>query len=659
MVKTIIPKKILKKTKRKILRKPRKNIVTEPQKYILRKSHKYILRNTHNNISRESHENISSKSCHNILKKSNNISREPYNISNESNNILKNPRKINLNNYFSASKIKNFMFNDPLIDWLTIYKKDEKTNDTKFVNNLLSEGLKFENEIINKISKKHKIVKVCNKNDYYNYLKIYETKNLINKGENIIYQGMLINSKNKTYGIPDLIIRSDYINKIFNNTLSKEDELINNKYYYIIVDIKNSTINLNSNGEYILNSDNLIYYKAQLLIYTMALSEITKTKIDKAFILGKKYIWKKNKNLNIAESLSRLALIDYKNNDKNYYDFVKSSLSWLNNLKYNGHKWVLLPKPSINELYPNMKNKHADIWKKYKLQIAEEINELTLIWNISYKNRLIAHQNNIFDWKDLKCNTTNLEINGKRALIIDNMLKINRNNTDLIITGDCNISRSTRRHTFSKKINYNLNNWKYIQDNEFEFYIDYETTFNNNINYIFMIGVGFIENNKWIFKNFYLEVLDDKSQLDLLNNFWIFINEILLKHNKIKSRFIHWTKAEPANYKKLFKKYNLPIKNFIDLYDVFINEPIIIKGAFSFGLKDISKALYNLNFISSSWTVDSLCSNGLDALYWSQMYYESNNKKEKCKIIKDIINYNEIDCKVLYEIILFLRNEFI
>ena len=44
------------------------------------------------------------------------------------------------------------------------------------------------------------------------------------KGTEIIYQGVLCDFENKVFGVPDLIVRSDYINKIFNEIVISRNE---------------------------------------------------------------------------------------------------------------------------------------------------------------------------------------------------------------------------------------------------------------------------------------------------------------------------------------------------------------------------------------------------------------------------------------------------
>lgn len=62
---------------------------------------------------------------------------------------------------------------------------------------------------------------------------------MIKKGIPIIYQGVLHDQKNKVYGLPDLIVRGDFINKIFNAEIDVyTDKKSINNYPYYIIDIK-------------------------------------------------------------------------------------------------------------------------------------------------------------------------------------------------------------------------------------------------------------------------------------------------------------------------------------------------------------------------------------------------------------------------------------
>lgn len=563
--------------------------------------------------------------------------------------------------FISPSSLKNYMHNDPIIDYLSywhindIKQKPDKNrrfvkNNNEFLNYLFDNGINFEKNIIDKIKEYHSVIQVYNNISDLNIDNFELTKKYLLEGKNIIAQGVLYNFKNNTYGIADLLVKSTYINKLVPDTIEKSEELINKKFYYFAIDIKNSTIELNKDGKYVLNSGNLPFYKVQLLLYTQALSNIFNINIKKSFLLGKRYHWGTKYYEN--NSLAKLGVIDYENIDFSYYEKFNNSLLWINNVRNNGNKWKLLPQPSIPELYPNMKNKNDSFWRPIKNQLANKINEITQIWNVGVKHRNIAHSKKIYNWKNKKCNSKILGFSEESTVgpIVDAIMDINRN---------------TRNKIYPNTINYNNNNWKTCDPDTLEFYIDYETITTEYHSYIFMIGVGYINNksdtiNKWTFKNFYLSELSDNAFKLMIDNFWLYINNILKEKNKKNSRFIHWTKAEPSQYNKCIDKFMLPNKNFIDLFDVFKNEPIVIKGAFGFSLKDISKAMYKNKMIETCWSnldnTENKCENGLDALYLAIKLYNENTAIDKDNnILLTIQNYNEVDCKVLYEIIEYLR----
>ena len=124
------------------------------------------------------------------------------------------------------------------------------------------------------------------------------------------------------------------------------------------------------------------------------------------------------------------------------------------------------------------------------------------------------------------------------------------------------------------------------------------------------------------------------------------------------------------NYNILNKVYKLFYDyKWVDLLDIFKNTPIIIKGAYNFSLKTISKALYKLNKIETLWddnsdlesTESGLCLNGLDSMYIS---IDANNwalKNNRSLLyhqqMNNVIKYNEIDCKVMWEILSFIKKE--
>ena len=63
------------------------------------------------------------------------------------------------------------------------------------------------------------------------------------EGVPIIYQGILHNYNNKTFGAPDLMIRNDYLNKFIGYDLYNDtspSKILDVSWHYVIVDIKHS-----------------------------------------------------------------------------------------------------------------------------------------------------------------------------------------------------------------------------------------------------------------------------------------------------------------------------------------------------------------------------------------------------------------------------------
>jgi hypothetical protein len=558
-------------------------------------------------------------------------------VSNKKNKI----KDIDFNKMISASSIVNYFLNDTVIDFLKYYKIDEYTLDSNIKKNnfsknnfnkntfediLLKKGNIFEANILEHIKNNYEYI-IIGESYEAKSIKLFEkTVKALNDKIPVIIQGVLHFYEKNIYGCPDLIVRGDILNEMYNNTLS-ESEID----CYYIVDIKWSCLKMSCKGDYILNSGFQSYYKGQILIYTMALANILKKDIKKGFILAKKYQWKITENWQ-----DKIGIIDYNSKDFIYYNKVDKAIEWNLKLREEGDKWKLLP-PTVPELYPNMKNNKDGKYRKIKNIQANKINEITLIWNVQVNHRNNAFLKGVYSSLDKKCTSELLGINGVNATKIDAILDINRGNEIIA----------------PKKIKTNYSNWRKINNKYLEVYLDYETI--NDLegdNFIFMIGIGYIKNNEWTYKCFLLE--NKKKQNEFYNSFWLYIDELIKEFNKKDVLFIHWYNAEPIMYNKAAKIFDLKEKIFLDLYKIFIDEPIVIKGAKSFKLKEIAKAMYNNKLIETSWDENNKCDNGLNAMFLANEIYEKKDNVELTDM-PDIVNYNEVDCKVLYEIITYLR----
>lgn len=604
-------------------------------------------------------------------------------------NISKRRNMVDWNTMISASGVRNYMLDEPLIDWLKYYsinKINDKphhfnsnnsnfnSNNTNFNSNnfssfIMEQGNVFEKIVFDKLKEKYNgsynnIVQVAYNNEAQSYEKYLQTIDYMKEGIDIIYQGVLHDYKNKLYGVPDLLVRSDKFNSIFNQNINFPN---NNNYYYVVVDIKHSTIHLNCNKEYIKDINSVPAFKGQILIYNKILSKIQNYNYPFGFILCKNICYTKN-NITYSSTnfMENIATINYNSTDSKYNSKLSNAIKWINKMRTEGNSWSLLPKPSVLELYPNMKNDKDDNYKKLKIELAEKLNEITNIWWCGYKNRQIAHSKKIFSWKDKRFNSKLLKLKGtKTAVTIDNILDINRSNKNNNII---NINDLIK-----------INNWR-KNDNTLEFYIDFETI-NGNIgqinsideDIIFMVSIGWDNNNSWECETFMINKKTNEEELNMINNMWEFIDNKVKELNKVDYKLIHWSHAEITFYNKFLSKH--PYNNYnefksFDLYKLFLDNNIVVKGALNFSLKTIANAMYKNKLINTCWDSSSICSNGLEAMFLAYNLYKNNDNIDnnnivamqqinpKGHIMKEIIKYNIIDCKVMWEILSYLRNNY-
>jgi hypothetical protein len=581
----------------------------------------------------------------------------------------------NISVWVSATGIKNYMLKDPLIDWLNKYVKTGTGNHgSNGLNILYKKGNEFEKIIVDKITEKVGKKNVFTvftgsfdnlKGSAISMLKNYEiaTREALQKGIPIIFQAVLINDDLKIYGIADILVRSDYLQYLSNqefNDLDITAPKLTGQYHYRVIDIKWSTINLCTNERHILNNDRIPAYKGQLAIYNIILGSLQGYTPMETYILGKGWNCE-GKNKKGDYKFDMLGVVNYTRFDNKYIKDTYNAIQWINDVNTKGKSWKLYP-PSIDELYPNMSSMSKE-WIEYKQKYAKNINELTLIWNVGIKNREFAFKKNIYSYLDPKCNSSALNISGKRGEIIDKIIEINRPSSIALIYPD--------------KIKNNMNNWneKSIDD----YYIDYETItntlYNDNVDSnitsttTFMIGIGYIWNkvdddlkslyniirsptSEWCYVCFKM----DRYESDDINIFKQMIEFLTRRSSSGKVRLFHWCNIEESLFFKALPQLinNLKIEiTWIDMYKVFIGEPIIIRGAFNFKLKTIGKELQRLKFIDINHDHHDI-QDGFDAMINAITYYK--NPENNQNIIKNIEIYNNLDCMYIWKIVEFLRS---
>ena len=136
--------------------------------------------------------------------------------------------------WVSAGRTRNWMLDDPLIDWLQLYgesrdyipKKElaDYNKDLDFLEFLLERGREFEAGVLRLLKERFEITTVAQ--DYREISRLYkaeETFEAIGRGAPIIYQAVLWDAHNMNYGSPDFLVRSDILHSLFPDSISEQE----------------------------------------------------------------------------------------------------------------------------------------------------------------------------------------------------------------------------------------------------------------------------------------------------------------------------------------------------------------------------------------------------------------------------------------------------
>ncbi|MEO8681288.1 MAG: hypothetical protein ABI665_19720 [Vicinamibacterales bacterium] len=245
-----------------------------------------------------------------------------------------------------------------------------------------------------------------------------------------------------------------------------------------------------------------------------------------------------------------------------------------------------------------------------------------------------------------------------------------------------NHSSASGSIVFPDKLTVAENSWRLPA--AAEFYVDFETVSDLDDDFarfpeasgqalIFMIGCGSLTQSntgpKWthrVFTALNLSVTEEKR-----------IIEDWLSHLRTEcearqctlenARLFHWSPAETSSLIDAYNSAHVrqgspawPELPWFDLLNGLVKEqPMTVRGAFGFGLKSIAKAMHANGLIESVWRDGP--ADGLGAMvgaWWCHREaLRQGTTMPAIGLMKEIDSYNEIDCKVMAEVLAFLRTQ--
>lgn len=497
---------------------------------------------------------------------------------------------------FSPSLLRNYISNNSFVNQFTIIKKE---------NYLAELGIKFENKvndyILNKFPNDSIII---NRNTQ-------DTINAIKNNVPIILQGQL--EYNNIIGIPDIIIKSNFIPKLIKNYYDHIDE------HYRIIDIKFMTLYLNKDKDLLLKNNKYDYYKSQVYIYNELLSLVQNFKPNKAYLLGRR--WKNNNEFK-NNCFDHLGAIQLNSDVKNQTS--EAMCQWDNN---------------FIDKFPNMKIMDCEEKKNIK-------NEITEVYYCSVKRRNLAVEAGVESWNHPDCNAElmGFNVNSSIGKSVDNILKVNQaNEFGIIINSKLNFPKESSVEYF---IDFEIANDIVLEDlSEFPDAITGSR--------IYLIGVLIKKNNFFKFEQFISDNLSLESEKIILDKLFncFYING---KGNVYHWGHIEYTELKRAKQRHPKNRWSIP--DTIDFCSVLKDSNVAVKGSMNYSLKSIGRALYNQGLIPEIWKTDN--QSGKDTcLSIKKISSESEFIKNHNDFV-DLAGYNKLDCTIMMNIIRYFKGRY-
>jgi hypothetical protein len=577
--------------------------------------------------------------------------------------------------WVSATKTRNFVNGDPLLDWLDLYgeskglRLDESDPRTDFGRFVMAKGNEFEQVVLRYIDGLEKITVIAkDRSASRSEAAVRQTWDALASGAKIVAQAPIWNPENQTYGVIDLAFRSDVLAAMFPASISAEDarspapDLPGAKWHYRVVDIKFTGLDLLKDGH---ASSEHIDYAVQVFIYNAALGRLQGLTPPSAYLLGRGWEQLKQRGHSAMERLCRIDQGHIRKNGDSLADLARLACDWIRRLRVQGMNWEVLPTPSTPELWPNMKNQESGRWNGEKKRIAAELKDLTLLPWVGSDARKAAHAAGLYRWTDAACSASELGF--------DTPAKSAQINAVL----GANQSGSGGPILFPSRLTANEGDWR--SSAPVEFFVDFETTSDLNDDFstfpkkagqplILMIGCGYFSpKGAWDFRVFTAKRLDEPSEIDILKEWLQFMRQACASADcdLAKTRIYHWSHAETSTlqtaYNSAAARHGLPTWENLPWVDLLAKvaraEPIGIRGAFGYGLKAITKAMHSHGLIPTSWGDGP--TDGLGAMvgaWWCDGEAQRLGVSIRdLPLMKQIEDYNKVDVEAMRDVLGWLR----
>jgi len=186
---------------------------------------------------------------------------------------------------------------------------------------------------------------------------------------------------------------------------------------------------------------------------------------------------------------------------------------------------------------------------------------------------------------------------------------------------------------------------------------------------IFQIGCGTYQGGEWRFRQFTVDELSLAAEAKMIDDWLAHLHALAAEAgcDVGSARLVHWSPAETSNFERAYDNARArhpdrdwPVLSWFDLlHEVVQAEPLVVRGAFSFSLKPIARSLHALGHIPTHWGEGLADGAGAMAGAWNAAI-EAKRKGVtlgETEVMSEIARYNEVDCRVMAEILDYLRRD--
>lgn len=577
----------------------------------------------------------------------------------------------------AAGDTRNWCRNDLLADWLNEYGKAEGLGPDRALAGyddtfdlgrfLMQQGRLFERALIADLGQRWEIAHIATRADEARSLDAAgATWDAMRAAAPIIAGAVIRDPQLRTFGIADLLVRSDVLAELSPDAFAGDPlELpvigLSHGRHYRIVEVKFQTVELLKNGDLTTSAGELDTL-VQAWIYNEALGRMQGYTPPAAYVVGRG--WRTSQGERGDRVWERLGRVRHdvflRGRGVDLRELVQQAAAWVRRVRTEGAEWRVLPIPSVPELWPNMKSDQVG-WHDAKVRIARELADLTLLPRVGVAERVRAHAMGITRWDDPRLDTAVFGLSEKDTVQLDAVLAVNRDDGDALRPARLRDGVWRTRPAVEAFV-------------DFEFLQDLADDFSafprkGGQALIFQIGCGTYRDGAWRFRQFTVDDLSLDAERHMIDEWLAYLKSLCAADasDLREARLVHWSPAEQSNFERAYDNARTrhPDREWPELpwYDllhgVIQAEPVVVRGAFSFSLKSIARSMRANGLIATDWGEGLADGAGAMAGAWNAAVEAKQRGVAlgDTDTMREVARYNEVDCRVMAEILEYLRQQ--